>query len=374
MKIVVASGLVAGSHLAHALNTIKMAQGFARLHHDVHLVCLGDETTPETAVLNDHYAITTPIQWHIIPRRILGLPIDPNWLFSLMAFFITLRLRPDAIYCRSYIYPYLTTLAGMPTFAESHAHPGNQTRPFRLFVRASRHKAFRQWITISHRLAAHYQTLGVPPQKITVLPDAVDTTLFQRPSTLPPSPYTTPGPHVTYTGHLYDYKGIPAILETAVQLPHIQFHLVGGLPADIARHQAAAQAKQLTNIHFHGMQPHKNVPPYLWHADLLLLPPSQHHPSAAWTSPLKLGEYLASGTPVIATQIPALQDWLTPDDVVFVPPDDAAALAKAITNLLDDPAKQQALAQNARQKARTLSYTHRAETILSLLTRSNQAE
>jgi glycosyltransferase involved in cell wall biosynthesis len=122
------------------------------------------------------------------------------------------------------------------------------------------------------------------------------------------------------------------------------------------------------------MQPHKDVPPYLWHADLLLLPPSQHHPSAAWTSPLKLGEYLASGTPVIATQIPALQDWLTPEDVAFVPPDDAAALAQAITDLLNDPPKQQALSQNTRQKARTLSYTHRAETILSLLTRENQAK
>ncbi|RME09321.1 MAG: hypothetical protein D6816_04500, partial [Bacteroidetes bacterium] len=98
--------------MAHALNTIKMAQGFARLHHDVHLICLGDKATPETAVLNDHYAITTPIQWHIIPQRILGLPIDPNWLFSLLAFFVTVHLRPDAIYCRSYIYPYLTTLAG----------------------------------------------------------------------------------------------------------------------------------------------------------------------------------------------------------------------------------------------------------------------
>ena len=40
--------------------------------------------------------------------------------------------------------------------------------------------------------------------------------------------------------------------------------------------------------------------------------------SSAWTSPLKLAEYLASGSPVVATRIPALLDWITDTEVELV--------------------------------------------------------
>ena len=39
MKILVASAFEASSQWAHAINTVKMAQGFARLGHAVTLVC-----------------------------------------------------------------------------------------------------------------------------------------------------------------------------------------------------------------------------------------------------------------------------------------------------------------------------------------------
>lgn len=367
MKITVVSAFVAGSYLAHALNTIKMAQGFARLNHDVTMICFEPENAHNKVNFALSYGLEEPIHWHFIQRRFGPLPIDANWLFSLLAWVYCLRHRPDFVFCRSYIFPFLSSLSRIPSIGESHAHPDNQTREFRLFVRATHLHYFRKWITISEALATHYRSLGVPSQKLLVLPDAVDLALFERPVALPPTPYTGPGPHVTYTGHLYDYKGIPTILAAAAYLPHVQFNLVGGLPEDIARHQATIQAKGLTNVHLHGLQPHSGVPAFLWHADILLLPPSQHHPSAAWTSPLKLGEYLASGTPIIATSIPALLDWLTSDEVVFVPPDDPQSLAEAIQNLINQPQKGQKLGTCAIYKAQSLSYTTRAQTIISSL-------
>jgi glycosyltransferase involved in cell wall biosynthesis len=129
----------------------------------------------------------------------------------------------------------------------------------------------------------------------------------------------------------------------------------------------------LDNVVFHGLQPHADVPRYLWHADVLLLPPSRHHPSARWTSPVKLGEYLASGVPVVATDIPALRDALTDDVVQFVRPDDPNDLAQSVRRLLQDDSRVRQLSQSGREMAEQLSYQRRAQTVLDHVASSGGA-
>jgi glycosyltransferase involved in cell wall biosynthesis len=368
MRILVVSGWEAASLRAHAINTVKMAQGFARLGHQVTLVCKrspGGRVPPtELAAL---YGLTEPLRWIQLPGRVLRHRVGLHWSFACLALPVILRVRPDLIFARNYIVPWMSSRLGFTTVAESHAHPDNNTAPFLRLVSATRHRAFRLWVTISQYLADHYCSLGVPADKLIVLPDAVDVVQFGRPGELPPSLYQKPGPHVAYFGHLYDYKGIPTILEAAALLPEVQFHLVGGLPEDIERQKARIEEMGLYNVTLQGLKPQSEVPPYLWHADVLLLPPSQYHPSAQWTSPLKLGEYLASGTPVVATAIPALRDWLTDDEVKFVEPDDGKAMAEGIMDVLRDPGYAMALSQKGLKKAQTLSYRRRAEKILERL-------
>ncbi len=362
MRIAVVSSLQASSQFAHAINTVKMAQGFARLGHEVTMICTHPLSgrVPE-AKLAQLYGLTTPLQWQQLPsHRLTG----HYWLFGFLSWRAIRALQPHFVYTRTYVTPWLTSRQGIPTAGETHAHIGNRKLPFRLFLRATRFEAFRLLVTISARLAAHYQERGVPAGKTAVLPTGVDIEMFQRPAQLPPSPLVTAPPNVLYSGHLYDYNGIPTILQVARLLPTFNFHLVGGWPEDIQRHQTTAQELGVRNVHFYGLQPHAAVPPYLWHADLLLQTSSLNYPNAAWASPVKLGEYLVSGTPVIATTVPALLDLLTDQEVAFIPPDDPQALAQAIQQLWTDQACRQALAQSGRQKGLSLSYTERARKIL----------
>ena len=367
MRILVASAFEASSPLAHAINTAKMAQGFARLGHDVTLVCIRAEKgriSPEE--LSEIYGLTEPIHWIQLPRKILGCAIDQHWRFAFPALYVLLRTRPQLVYSRNYIFPWLSSRLGFTTAAESHAYPENTTPHFLRLVKATRHRAFCLWVTISKHLADHYASLGVPKEKLIVLPDAVDLRLFLRPESLPVNPYSTRGPNIAYVGHLYDYKGIPTILKTAALLPDMRFHIIGGSIEDLTRHQERARALNLRNVVFYGLRPHTEIPNFLWHADILLLPPSQNHPSAVWTSPVKLGEYLASGTPVVASDIPALRDWLTDDDVHFVRPDCAKSLAKGIRQLLRNKERSEKLRLSGLEKAQTLSYKQRAQTIIDL--------
>jgi glycosyltransferase involved in cell wall biosynthesis len=348
------------------INTVKMAQGFARLGHEVTIIC---RQAPEGIVSSERlaqiYGITEPLDWVQLPDRVLHYQIRERWRFALLALPIVLRKQPDLVFVRNHIFPWLSSKLGMATVAESHLPVGTETARFLRLVAAAQHRAFRLWVTISDRLVSYYQSQGVPEHKLIVLADAVDLQLFQRPEALPPSPYPSSQANVAYVGHLYDYKGIPTILEAAAQLPKAHFHFIGGLPADLQRQRQRSRTLKLPNVSFHGLKPQVEVPHFLWHADVLLLPPSQHHPSAAWTSPVKLGEYLAAGTPVVATDIPALRDWLTDRDVEFVPPDDPTALAEGIQRLLQNQDRAEQLRVSGLQKAQALSYEQRAAAVLN---------
>lgn len=366
MRILVASAFEANSLKAHAINTVKMAQGFARLGHDVAIICQrpswGRVTSDELATT---YGLTEPIRWLQVPHTLLGRHVGQHWLFAILSFPIALFLRPELVFSRNYIFPWVTSKWGIKTVAESHAHPDNRTAPFMRLVGAAGKGAFQVWVTISHTLANHYHSLGVPKEKLIVLPDAVDLQLFQRPPELPPSPYSNSQPNVVYAGHLYDYKGIPTVLAAAARLPEVHFHFVGGWSEDIFRQKRRVQELALENVTFHGLIMHSAVPTYLWHADVLLLPPSSHHPSFAWTSPVKMGEYLASGSPVVATSIQALRYWLTEDEVRFVEPDSPEAMAEGILYVLNNPHYSIQLSQRGLEKAQDLSYERRASLILA---------
>jgi glycosyltransferase involved in cell wall biosynthesis len=369
VRILVASAFEASSPRAHAINTVKMAEGFARLGHQVTLVCkrsaVGKHKPSELA---EFYGMTKRIKWVQLPHEVLNREVGLHWMFAFFAMLVALRVRPKLIFARNYIFPWSSSLVGFMTVAESHAHPDNNSAPFLRLVEASHHRNFVLWVTISRRLADHYCSLGVPANKIAVLPDAVDLNLFTRSNAIPASPYTGGRPVVTYVGHLYDYKGIPTILKTAELLPEVQFHLVGGLPEDILRHRKHIEKLRLGNVTLHGWRSHGEIAHYLWHADVLLLPPSANHPSAAWTSPVKLGEYLASGTPVVATAIPALRDWLTENEAKFVEPDNAESMGKGIMEILEHPEYGMRLAKKGFEKAQGLSYERRAQSILERLT------
>jgi glycosyltransferase involved in cell wall biosynthesis len=348
-----------------------MAHGFAQRGHEVTVVCYRpSEKRVSQAELAHIYGLRKPVRWIQVPRKLLQRPIGQHWEFCLLALPVVLLMRPDLVFARSYIFPWLSSKVGIPTVVESHAPLDNRTAPFLHLVDAASHRNLRLWVTISGRLADHYRSLGVPRDKLIVLPDGADISFFSRPSVLPPSPYTHHAPIAVYTGHLYDYKGIPTILETAALRPDVQFHLVGGWPEDVARQQARIELMGLSNVTLHGLKAQVEIPPFLWHANALLLPPSANHPSAAWTSPLKLGEYLASGTPTVATSIPALRDWLSEDEVEFVNPDDPGALAAGITEVLKDRIYARNLTRRGLEKVRNFSYESRAQRILDRLEES----
>lgn len=357
MKVLVASALKAGETRAAAINTVKMAEGFARAGHEVLLVTRqASGNGLLKSELSEVYGIEASFEWEQLPEK-LGSKVA----FGLAVLKRARKFSPDLVFARNNVVPTITSLFGFPSVIETHAHVGQRSLSFRLAVLASRLKPFRVWITIGEPLARYYQEMGVPETKVRILPTGVNINRFSAESAgAARNPYADNSPNVCYVGHLYDYKGIPTILQAARQLQDVNFHLVGGTTEDIARQRKNIGDLGITNVTLHGHKSQSQLPAFMWYADILLLPPSADHPSAAWTSPVKLGEYMASGTPIVASRISALDYWLTEDEVEFVEPDNGERLAQAIKNVLEDKQHRGCNAEKALEKAKSWSYECRA--------------
>ena len=62
-------------------------------------------------------------KWHAIPAKTWHWPTRDRWLFALRVMAQMRRFRPDAIYSRSYVFPYVSSRFGIPTIVETHAPP-----------------------------------------------------------------------------------------------------------------------------------------------------------------------------------------------------------------------------------------------------------
>jgi glycosyltransferase involved in cell wall biosynthesis len=346
MRVAVISQIRPGCSRAHAINVIKTAGGFERLGHEVTVYCVepepGHAAAPGAAYREDRLA------WRFAPAETDDAAFG-RWAAEAAR-------DADFVYARNFWGPLLTARAGVPTVLESHAYAGTANP---LLDRCLRTPGL-DVVTIGEVLRTDFIARGADPARVRIVPDGVDFEMFDSAT---PRDFGPGGPHIVYAGHLYDYKGIPTILDAARLLPRCRFHLVGGLASDVDRVRRRVVTLGLANVQTPGRVPHAAVPQWTRGADVLLLPPSGGEPSRDWTSPVKLGEYLASGPPMVVSRIPALVAALGREPVEWFAPDDGESLAAAIGRAVADSADAAGRARR-RDLARALSFPARARRIL----------
>ncbi|HLO51742.1 MAG TPA: glycosyltransferase family 4 protein [Kamptonema sp.] len=140
---------------------------------------------------------------------------------------------------------------------------------------------------------------------------------------------------VVYAGGLYPFKGVDMLLDVAKELPQIQFAIAGGNESQITAYKQLAKEKQVNNITFLGYLPQNQLASLLQAADILAHPHSLTA-AATFTSPLKFFDYMASGTPIVATEIPSLTEFQSANIIAtWCKPDNPAQLAQSIQKTLE---------------------------------------
>lgn len=161
-----------------------------------------------------------------------------------------------------------------------------------------------------------------------------------------------------YTGSLQEWKGVGTLLEAfdllKISDKEIQLWIVGGTAADVANWKKrfptrSGLSHERIGIVFFGLVPHARIAEFMAAADVCVLPNSAlTKESASFTSPIKLYEYLASGCPIVASDLPSIREIVDETTVKFVPPDDPRALAEGILEALKNPGEARARATTGR--------------------------
>lgn len=146
-----------------------------------------------------------------------------------------------------------------------------------------------------------------------VVPNGVDPRLWLEPDQAPSWFSELPGPRFLYVGTLDDRLDVEALRSVARAWPEASIVLVG--PLIDRPHLAPALAEQ--NVHLYGAVSREGVAALAHAADACLVP-HRKTPLTEAMSPLKLYEYLASGSPTVATDLEPVRRVDGP--VLRVPP------------------------------------------------------
>ncbi|MDJ0579171.1 glycosyltransferase [Crocosphaera sp.] len=173
---------------------------------------------------------------------------------------------------------------------------------------------------------------------------------------------------VVYSGALYPFKGVDLLIDVAKLLPNIQFSVTGGTEEQVKHYQELAQSKGVENIDFLGWIVPRSRLISLFQAADILAHPHLSGKSANFTNPVKFFQYLASGTPLVTTEIPPLMSFKkTIPMAVWCPPDQPSSFAESIEKALElYPRKTTGYTENI-EYAKGFSWEKRAEKIIKYL-------
>lgn len=226
-------------------------------------------------------------------------------------------------------------------------------------------------VTLSRGMARELEGRGVSPDRIVLVPNAVDETLLDERMT-PQQARKGISERIEQTAlavgavsALVDYEGFDTLLEAAAMIlddegvPEeirggLQVVLVGdGVSAPKLREQARRLGIE-DRVLLPGRVPREDAKRWVQALDVVVVPRKDLEVSRTVT-PQKPVEAMALGRPVVVSDLPALRETVegTSGEIagVLVPPDDPARLAETLVDLLGDSLRREDLAQAGRAAA-----------------------
>lgn len=350
---------------AHGIQIMKMCEAFASQGIEVELV-----------VPNRYSAITEdPFSYYAVKKTFtitrLGHLSRPSnkltYLWSLVSFSMRAcayarKKKFGIIYSRDEVLLFIFTFFFRTLVWEAHGWKKNW-RVRRLG------KKLRHIIAITEAAKRRFVQSGIDPRTMLVAPDGIDESFFhtetnrvdaRRQFGLPLEERI-----VMYVGLLDAWKGYQTLLEAAPRLKQrgIRVVIVGGAE----EHVRALRAEHPDAL-FLGFTVYRLLPVVQAAADILVVPNSARSlVSAEYTSPLKVFAHMASGRPMVVSDLPSLREVLDEETAYFFEPDNSENLAHIIEYVA---AHEQEAAEKARKaliKAKDYTWNTRARTILAFL-------
>jgi len=206
----------------------------------------------------------------------------------------------------------------------------------------------------------------VSPDRVRVVYNGVDERFkLLAKSALFNASYDLPSEYILFVGTSYGNKNIRRMIEAfcmARQERRFDHHLViAGAPGNETPSLKAFVVKNGLGsiVHFAGYFPNQDLPKLYNHASLFVFPPLSE---GFGLPPL---EAMACGTPVVASEIPALREVLG-ESALFVDPYSVQNMAEGIARVVDDASVREALIKKGFERAGRFSWKKMATDMLKI--------
>jgi len=354
---------------AHGLAIMKMCEAFAKENINIVLVVPRRLNNLKENPF-DYYGVGKVFNIKKIPVLDLipwfgklGFLIEAI-SFAKISFLYSIFNKADIYYGRDELTLSLLSLFKKNVAWESHTAKNS------FWVRILL-KRCKKLVVISNGLKEYYMSLGVPIEKILVAPSGVDVKSFSLDISKEESREKVGLPQnktiILYTGHLYSWKGVDTLAEASSNFDdNTIFIFVGGTDKDVLNFKN--NYKNKNNILVLGQKRNSEIPYYLKSANLLVLPNSgKEDISRKYTSPMKLFEYMASGIPIVTSNLPSIREIVDESMVYFFEPDNAEDLSKTIKRALLETEGSIEMTNNAYNLISNYSWENRAKNILEFI-------
>ncbi len=216
-------------------------------------------------------------------------------------------------------------------------------------------------VCVSEQSRSHLiTTWNVPAEKLMVISNGVDVQRFQPNSEARTEVRVGLGvdnitPMIVFVGSFHEWHDVSTLLDAFALVltadPEVRLFLVGeGRQRQAMVHRVIDLGIDHA-VHFTGRESHAEIPRLIAAADIAVAPVPQMEQNL-WLSPMKLFEYMASGTAVVASNVGQLAHVVKDGrNGLLVPPGDAEAMAVALKRLIDNADLRARLGQQARQDA-----------------------
>lgn len=364
MKILYIANIRLPTEKAHGVQIMEMASALSREGTEVELVVPRrknhlKQDPFEFYQIENTFSVTRLFTWDLLFLGKVGYKIT-SLMFAVVAAMYAIKQR-QLVYSRDELVLFLLSFFGKQYVFEPHIAKWN-------FIERMVMERALLIVPITQGLKDFFMKKGVPDGRMLVAPDGVNLERFAHNLSKEQSRIRLGFPLdkkiVLYSGHLYSRKGAQTLAEAAASIGEDTLIVfVGGNQDDIARF--TGKYGGIKNIRIMGHQPHEEVPYYLSAADVLVLPNSmKSDDSRLYTSPMKLFEYMSSGVPIVASDVPSLREVLSEKVAVLVTPDSPEAFVEGITQILSNPAEGAEFAKRAQTDVQNYSWEKRANAIL----------
>jgi glycosyltransferase involved in cell wall biosynthesis len=204
---------------------------------------------------------------------------------------------------------------------------------------------------VSRTMRSAIVDMGVAPDKVRVIPMGVD--LKHR---FTPDPAVKrAGDELLFVGRLVEKKGLKKLLEAMPKVlakhPTMRLSVAGAGPLEVELHELARQIGISDQVDFLGMVTQSKLPALYRRATLAVFPFLVAQSGDQEGFGLVQVEAMGCGCPVIAGDLPAIQDSVTHEESgLLVPPGNPEALAETILRALSAPDLRVRLAREARKR------------------------